>query len=91
VDAEHYSHGGVMLPGYTIVWLTIKETDVGLWGDVITAGWSTKDKTPGFKATTRWISGWKSAALTKDRKFASETKFANWLHIYTYKTAQAAK
>jgi hypothetical protein len=90
-EASYYTSGKVMLPGRTTVTLTLRETRAGMWSDTVWAMWSTGDKAPGFRATTRYISGRKYAPLTKDRVFDSERKFANWLAVYKPAEAYAAE
>jgi hypothetical protein len=85
-DATLYSDGSIMLPASTIAWLVIRETDLGIFGTELTAGWRSVDAgQTGHRASTRYVAGYKTATFIKTRKLPSEKRFASWLSIFAYK------
>lgn len=90
-EASYYrSTGEVMTPERLYAWVTVRDEWLGVFGDYLSAGWTSVRPTPGFSATTRFLGGHVSRTLLKTKKL-SERGMASELANYRYRLADPAK
>jgi hypothetical protein len=86
-----YSSGEVMLPASVTVWLTARDEYLGVWGDTLTGGWTSRCPGQGSNATTKFIGGFRSRTLAEMKRFRNERGFATYLLMDSYRVSDPDK